>query len=950
MRHFETVLLVKNRRVRRTAQRGRLLSGSRRVVWGVLAGGLFLTALAVLGLSFFYTQLTADLPSVYALQSLLDPVTGVLAQPTRLYDRSGEVILLTLENPVVPRRYLHLNPADGEAFPPLLAQGAVALFDPLFWQREGIRWEDLDDPQPRTIPERLAEDWLLPPDEPPGWQRTLRRRLLADQIVSAYGKEQVLEWYLNNAPFGHLAYGADAAAYAFLGKPASALNTAEVALLLAAMELPALNPLDAPAAALENQQAVLLRLLGLGLLDQAAYQQAKEIPLNLRPAAAPQSSARAFTAQVVSQLAESLGRNRLERGGLRIITTLDADLQQQALCTLQTQLARLNEPPLPLPEKCEAARLLPALPLRTPRAEGSWQASVVILDPTSGEVLALTGDATPAGESGQQSPHPPGSLQNPFLALAGFARGLSPASLVWDIPLADEQDTVPLPEEQYDGPLRLRSALVNDDWAALRAVYAQIGAAALTATVHNLGIEQYRLPAQEAGALSDGEPLSPLELAHAYSVFAASGSLNGVVRAEAEFPQPRWILRVEDYLANPLPLPEHTASRTVVSSQLAYLVHHVLSDDAARWRTLGYPNPLEIGRPAGAKIGQAAGGRSTWAAGYTPQAVALVWLGSEEEAAPPPGAFPAAGIWHALMQYLHRNQPVQTWPMPPGVVRVEVCDPSGLLPGDACPSRVSEVFLENNQPTGVDTLYRRFQINRETGRLATVFTPPELVEEKVFLVVPPPAQAWARAAGLPLPPSEYDLVQQPPANPNAQFSQPRPFSVVGGVVELTGSAAGADFAAYSIQIGQGINPTAWISIQESTRQPVENGRLAGWDTRGLEGLYVVRLLVVRSDQRVDTSLLQVTVDNTPPQVRIPYPLDGQVFTGQSTITLQAEVSDNVGLARVEWRLDGRSIGEAALPPYALVWDARRGEHRLEVIAVDLAGNQSVSDAVVFRVR
>lgn len=950
MRHFETVLLVKNRRVRRTAQRGRLLSGSRRVVWGVLAGGLFLTALAVLGLSFFYTQLTADLPSVYALQSLLDPVTGVLAQPTRLYDRSGEVILLALENPGVPRRYLRLNPADGEAFPPLLAQGAVALFDPLFWQREGIRWEDLDDPQPRTIPERLAEDWLLPPDEPPGWQRTLRRRLLADQIVSAYGKEQVLEWYLNNAPFGHLAYGADAAAYAFLGKPASALNTAEVALLLAAMELPALNPLDAPAAALENQQAVLLRLLGLGLLDQAAYQQAKEIPLNLRPAAAPQSSARAFTAQVVSQLAESLGRNRLERGGLRIITTLDADLQQQALCTLQTQLARLNEPPLPLPEKCEAARLLPALPLRTPRAEGSWQASVVILDPTSGEVLALTGDATPAGESGQQSPHPPGSLQNPFLALAGFARGLSPASLVWDIPLADEQDTVPLPEEQYDGPLRLRSALVNDDWAALRAVYAQIGAAALTATVHNLGIEQYRLPAQEAGALSDGEPLSPLELAHAYSVFAASGSLNGVVRAEAEFPQPRWILRVEDYLANPLPLPEHTASRTVVSSQLAYLVHHVLSDDAARWRTLGYPNPLEIGRPAGAKIGQAAGGRSTWAAGYTPQAVALVWLGSEEEAAPPPGAFPAAGIWHALMQYLHRNQPVQTWPMPPGVVRVEVCDPSGLLPGDACPSRVSEVFLENNQPTGVDTLYRRFQINRETGRLATVFTPPELVEEKVFLVVPPPAQAWARAAGLPLPPSEYDLVQQPPANPNAQFSQPRPFSVVGGVVELTGSAAGADFAAYSIQIGQGINPTAWISIQESTRQPVENGRLAGWDTRGLEGLYVVRLLVVRSDQRVDTSLLQVTVDNTPPQVRIPYPLDGQVFTGQSTITLQAEVSDNVGLARVEWRLDGRSIGEAALPPYALVWDARRGEHRLEVIAVDLAGNQSVSDAVVFRVR
>ncbi len=174
--------------------------------------------------------------------------------------------------------------------------------------------------------------------------------------------------------------------------------------------------------------------------------------------------------------------------------------------------------------------------------------------------------------------------------------------------------------------------------------------------------------------------------------------------------------------------------------------------------------------------------------------------------------------------------------------------------------------------------------------------------------------------------------------------------MVGGEVEIYGTASGEDFAAYSLQIGQGINPTAWVSIQESTSQAVENGRLAVWNTRNLEGLYVIRLLVIRRDQRVETSLLQVTVDNTPPQVRIPYPLEEQVFVGQSTITLQAEVSDAVGLARVEWRLDGRTIGEASQPPFALVWDARRGEHRLEVVAVDLAGNQTVSEPVQFRVR
>ncbi len=950
MRRLGTILLVKNRHLRRAARSSRLLNGAKRTLWGLLAAGLSLLAVALLGLSFFYAQLSANLPSVYALESLLDPMNGALAQPTRLLDRTGQVTLLTLENPGVPRRYLYLNPARGEAFSPLLVEGTLALLDPLFWQRSGMRLDRLDDGRAATLAERLAEEWLLPPDEPAGWQRTLRLRLLADQIERVYGKEQVLEWFLNSAAFGHLTFGADSAAQAFLGKPASALNPAEVALLLAALEAPALNPLDAPAAALENQQAILLRLLGLGVLNQETYRQAKDTPLTLRTPQPIESKAPAYTTQVINRLAEWIGRSRLERGGLRIITSLDADLQEQAVCTLQTQLARLNDPPLTAPPECEAARLLPALPLRTTRSAATWQTSAVILDPLNGEVLAFTGDTSAAGESGLQSPHPPGSLQNPILALAGFARGLSPASLVWDIPLMEGEIINGRSLEEYNGPLRLRSALVNDDWAALRTVYAQIGAAALTATAHNLGIEQYRLPADEATLLHSGEPLPLLELAHAYSVFSTSGALNGVAGEDTALPQPRWVLWVEDHRGNPLPLPEQTVSRTVVSSQLAYLVHHVFSDETARWRTLGYPNPLEIGRPAAAKSGQADAGRSTWAAGYTPQAVAVVWLGSEAEDAPLPGAFPSAGIWHALMQYLHRDQPVQSWPMPSGLVRVEVCDPSGLLPGDACPSRVSEVFLESNQPSGVDTLYRRFQINRETGRLATVFTPPELVEERVFLVVPPQAQAWARAAGLPLPPSEYDLVQQPPLNPNAHISQPRAFSVVSGEVEIRGTAAGQDFASYSLQVGQGINPTAWISIQESTSQPIENGRLAAWDTRNLEGLYVVRLLVVRRDQRVETSLLQVTVDNTPPQVRIPYPLQGQVFTGQSIITLQAEISDNIGLARVEWRLDGRSIGETSQPPYALVWDARRGEHRLEVIAVDLAGNQTVSEPIQFQVR
>lgn len=952
MRSLESILLVKNRQRRRTTARQRGINTVRRGSWALLA--IILTGLAsgALGLAFLYADLSANLPPVYALETLLNPRNGTLYQPTRLYDRSGEQVLLSLENPGIPRRYLYLDPARGEAMHPLLAQGAVALFDPGFWQRRGIRWESLDDPQARTIPERMAADLLLY-DEPAGLRHTLRLRLLADQMVAAYERAQLLEWFLNSASFGHLTYGVDSAAQAYLGKPASALNNAEAALLLAALEAPALNPLDAPTAALENQQDVLLRLLGLGVLSQSDYEAARDTRLSLSdPPPTPDSPARAFSALVLDRLARQIDRQRLERGGLKIITTLDSTLQQQVACTLQAQLARLASPAAGQPPAdCEAARLLPALPIRTtPPAGSGWQSSAVLLDPTSGEVLALSGDTSLQGEGATLRSHPAGSLQSPLLALAGFARSLSPASLVWDIPAADGGTPVANPDGRFHGPVRLRTALANDYLAGLYAVQQQVGNAALNATASSLGLDGFRLPPAAETFLTRGEPLDPLELVHTYSIFASLGILNGSVEQEGQLPQPVLVLRVEDSSGSPLELSAQRQSRAVVSAQLAYLVHHVLSDEAARWQSLGYPNPLEIGRPAGAKIGQADSGRSTWAAGYTPTVVGLVWLGSEAPDAPPPGVLPAAGIWHALMQSVSRDQPVQSWQAPAGIALVDVCDPSGLLPTAECPSMVSEVFLESNRPTGVDTLYRRFQINRETGRLATVFTPPELVEERTYLVVPPEAQTWSRLANLPVPPNEYDLVQQPPINPLAQISEPRPFSFVRGVVSLRGSAAGAGFSSYSLQIGEGINPRAWVTIGESHSAPVENGILGEWDTSGLNGLYVVRLLVVRSGQRVETSLLQVTVDNTPPQAGIPYPLAGQVFAGQKSITLQAEVSDNLGLARVEWWLNGRKIGERTQSPYALVWEARPGEYSLEVRAIDLAGNETRSESLPFRVR
>ncbi len=192
-------------------------------------------------------------------------------------------------------------------------------------------------------------------------------------------------------------------------------------------------------------------------------------------------------------------------------------------------------------------------------------------------------------------------------------------------------------------------------------------------------------------------------------------------------------------------------SRSLLSPQLAYQMNQVLSDEISRQESLGHPNPLEIGRPAGVKSSISFNSHSTWTVGYVPQRVIVVHF-SGQEADVVPLRY-SADLWHALMVYAVHDLPAESWEMPAGIVTVNVCDPSGMLPTAVCPNVVSEVFLDGRQPLQTDTLYQSFQVNRETGYLATIFTPPDLVESRTYMVVPARARAWAENAGIDLPPN-----------------------------------------------------------------------------------------------------------------------------------------------------------------------------------------------------
>jgi membrane peptidoglycan carboxypeptidase len=929
--------IIRQRRHRRDQTRSGTQQRSQRAVFGVgfavSAAGLAL----ILAAAMAYASLTRGLPPVEAMTVLLNPSDGQLLQPTRLYDRTGQHLLAVLAPTDAPRTYIPYN-----QLPPALILASMALTEPNFWVSPGYTLKDWQDPQTHsTLAQRLVFDLILW-NQPPSALRAIHERMLAAQLTARYGPQQVMEWYLNSADYGHYAYGAEAAAQFYFGKSVTQTNLSEAAMLAAVSQAPALNPLDAAPAAESRRVQTLLVMKGMGMINDAQSSEAIAAPPSPALGSEVGNIAPAFVSLVLSQLDTRFGAGRVERGGLDILTSLDYGLQLQVACASQTFLSRLTGESVGFPAAadgsvCEAARLLPAL--KPGETLPGASASAVILDPQTGQVLAAVGDLTGGVQDAILVSHPAGTIITPFIYLTGFSRGLNPASLVWDIPSG-----TPLPgQSYYHGPVRLRTALANDYLPPAQNVLAQMGVESIQTIASSFGLV---LPPD---LLASDFDISPLALAGAYGVFANSGVQAGQNITETGI-RPAAVLRVSGV--------DHTIwsdwttpqSQSLLSPQLAYLMNQVLSDEIARWPSLGHPNPLEIGRPAGAKLSATLNSSAGWTVGYTPQRVAVVWLAGTGKG-PALGAVEgSANLWHALIQYTVRDLPSISWDIPSGVVTVNVCEPSGQLPTAACPNVVSEVFLDGRQPVQADTLYQTFQINRETGLLATVFTPPELVEPHTYMVVPSQARLWAQAEGIAAPPTAYDTLQIPPALPEVRITSPAMFADGRGRIKILGTAAGMDFVSYRLEYGQGLYPQAWVQIGADSTTPLTAAALGMWDTTGLDGLYALRLMVMRKDQRVDQAVVQVTLDNTSPQVAISYPQLGQVISlGQEPqVALQAQVNDPF-LAKVAFYVDGVLFGESDTAPFGVVWQARSGSHTLHVRATDRAGN-TADASLIFTVK
>ncbi len=763
-----------------------------------------------------WVWLTADLPRPGDLPH------HVAAPSTQIFDRHGRLLYEVID----PARGRHMPVALGD-IPAYLLQATVATEDANFYRHPGVDfwaifralWINLKGGEVlsggSTITQQLARNLLLSPEERA--QRTLTRKLresiLAWQLARTYSRDEILVLYLNETYYGNYAYGVEAAAQAYFGKHVGELDLAECALLAGLPQAPsAYNPLNSIEAARQRQQVVLGLMVKQGFIGQEDAALAAAEPLHFASTPFP-IEAPHFVMYVRGLLEESLGRERLERGGLRVHTTLDLALQETAQRIARRHLARLADTRFGEQDR------------------NVHNAALVALDPYTGDILVMLGspdyfDAeTDGAVNVALALRQPGSSVKPITYAAAFdpatAAGepYTPATVIADARTTFlTRENHPYTPRNYDGlfhgPVLARQALASSLNVPAVKVLDGVGLEAMIRQARRMGITTFDAADRFGLALTlGGGEVRLLELTAAYAAFA-----NGGFRVE-----PVAVRRVEDAKGNIVWSPQDGQQERALDERVAYLITDILADDWARMSAFGEGSVLQLDRPAAVKTGTTSDWRDNWTVGYTPDLVVGVWAGNADNSPMRgvSGISGAAPVWHDFMHSALKGRPARHFSRPEGLVKVEVCPLSGQRAGSHCPHRRKELFVVGTEPQEECDWHRAFHVDRSTGLLADPDTPLSQVVERVYTVLPPELAEWGREQGIEAPPAA--LLSLPEGDP------------------VSGEAAFV-LAASSAHPLVLTSPDPWTVYRVSPRLPISQQRIAV-EARPGGGLTEITLLV-----------------------------------------------------------------------------------------------------------
>ena len=628
----------------------------KRKIWRIFIILICLGALAAVGSSAYVVYLYKTLPNPSNIGD------RVITQSTKIYDRTGENLLYEIHGE--ENRTIVLL----QDLPEYVRQATIAIEDEGFYQHPAFDWRGIVraifvnlktgtiTQGGSTITQQFIKKAFLSDERT--IPRKIKEIILAIKLERNYSKDQILEFYLNQIPYGSNAYGIEAASKIYFNKHAEDLTLAESALLAALIQAPSYySPYgNHPEELMARKDSVLEKMKTYGYIDAEELSRAQKEELKFSPKFEGMRAPH-FVMFVKEYLERKYGSDYVETAGLKVITTIDWSLQQLAEKVV-LEGAKRNE-----------------------ELYKGKNAGLIAQDPKTGQILAMVGsrdyfDLENEGNFNVVTGHrQPGSSFKPFAYLTAFQKGYTPETIVFDLKTefnpdcswtaTEDKDKYGLDcyhPSNYDlnfrGPVDLRHALAQSiNVPAVKVLYLA-GINNTIQTAQKFGISTLTETGRYGLSLVlGGGDVKPIDMAEAYSVFAQDGQKH----------EQAFILKVEDPKGRSLENYEDK-SEEVYNPRYIRMVNDILSDNEARLGLFAPNNLLEIpGYQVAAKTGTSQDYRDAWVAGYTPSLVTIVWAGNNDFSPMQKGAagiLAAVPIWHNFMVEAIKTKPAESFPKP----------------------------------------------------------------------------------------------------------------------------------------------------------------------------------------------------------------------------------------------------------------------------------------------
>ncbi len=623
-----------------------------------------------------------------------------IAASTKIYDRNGELLydIYAAQN----RTPIKLNQV-----PVYVTQATISIEDKDFYKHSGFSIPGIARSVfelivhrkvegGSTLTQQLVKNALL------SGERTVTRKLkefiLAIQVERAYTKDQILEMYLNEIPYGGTAYGIEAAANLYFGKSAKDLRLPEAALLAGLPQRPSVySPYGTkPELSKVRQKEVLRRMVEDKYITSDQAKAAESEQLTYRTSQNEVGfKAPHFVLYVKEKLIDQFGDRMVEQGGLRVTTSLDYNLQKQTEEIVKKEVDNLKDAKV-------------------------GNGAAVILDPKTGQILTMVGskDYFAKDYDGNVnvalSTRQPGSATKPIAYSKALEKGYTANQTYIDVktefPGGDKPSYIPVNYDgQYHGVVQMRYGLGNSYNIPAVKNLALVGVKDVMELGYKMGLSTWEPSEENVNSVGlsltlGGREVRLLDLTSAFGVFANKGRQLDPVS----------ILQVSDTKGKNLFEYHQTEGRKVMDSGIAFIISDILSDNGARTAAFGSSSVLNVaGKTVAVKTGTTDQKRDNWTVGFTPSLVVGVWVGNNDNSVMSPtvssGVTGSSPIWNKIMVVALKDKANEPFEKPGNVVQMEV---DGLMTGKPrgdSPTR-REYFLNNTGPTGESSAYQRQKV------------------------------------------------------------------------------------------------------------------------------------------------------------------------------------------------------------------------------------------------